>query len=178
MILTTKKLLIREWQDKDKPDLIRNINDLEISKWLLLVPYPYTEKDADWWINHCTQEQDKSLRENYSFAIEFNGEAVGGIGLVHINNGCGEVGYWLGKNFHRQGIMSEALESIIDFAFNKLNLRRLEAGVLSGNPSSGKLLIKYGFEYEGIRKQRVKCKATNQIHDEEMYGLLNQEYKQ
>jgi hypothetical protein len=55
MILTTKHLILRQPKIKDAKDIIEGINNLNISKWLLVVPYPYTMKDARWYINHCAE---------------------------------------------------------------------------------------------------------------------------
>jgi [ribosomal protein S5]-alanine N-acetyltransferase len=176
MKLVTERLVLRNISDKDIKDLIENINNLNVSKWLLVVPYPYTEKNAKWWIDHC-KEKDKE----YNFCIELKSEKklIGGIGLSHVDKfqGTAEVGYWLGENYWKKGYGSEALKVLIDFSFNKLKLRKLEAGVFSKNPGSGKLLEKFGFVKEGIRKEARRSKATEDIHDEIMYGLLKKDYK-
>ncbi len=46
MRIETKRLILRDWGKKDIDDLIEGINNLKISKWLAVVPYPYTRKDA------------------------------------------------------------------------------------------------------------------------------------
>ena len=66
---------------------------------------------------------------------------------------------------------------MIDFAFRTLKLNRLEAGVFAGNPSSGKLLEKFGFKEEGFKRKGARSKADGKIKDEVMYGLLRQEYR-
>jgi RimJ/RimL family protein N-acetyltransferase len=179
--IETERLILRQPEMKDISDVIRNISNLEVTKWLLVVPYPYTEKDAVWYINHCKEKLDKNPREDYSYWIELKEtkEVIGGIGLakVSMEHGTGSVGYWLGVDHHRKGYGSEALEALLDLAFNKLSLRRLEAGVFVGNPSSGKLLEKYGFKLEGTKRQAVVSKASGEIMDENLYGLLKSEHK-
>jgi len=56
-------------------------------------------------------------------------------------------------------------------------LRRIEASVFVGNPSSGKLLEKFGAKQEGFRRKSKISKADGRIKDEIMYGLLKEEYK-
>ncbi|MFH1209252.1 MAG: GNAT family protein [archaeon] len=175
MRIVTERLILRSISDKDIESLIENINNLNVSKYLLVVPYPYTIKDAKWWINHC-----KEKGREYNFCIELKSEKklVGGIGLSHFDKfqRTAEVGYWLGEKYWRNGYVSEALKTLIDFAFNKLKLRRLEAGVFSKNPGSGKLLEKFGFVKEGLRKECRRSKSNGEIHDEVMYGLLKKNY--
>ncbi len=179
--IETERLILRQPHRNDVSDIIKNLNNIRVSKWLLLVPYPYRKKDALWYINHCSEKLKKKPQTDYSYWIELkeNQEVIGGIGLTKVDRyaGIASIGYWLGTSHHRKGYGSEALEALIDLAFRKIKLRRLEAGVLAGNPSSGKLLEKFGFQQEGYKRKAVRSKATGKIHDEFMYGLLRSEYK-
>jgi len=178
--IETERLILRQPNKADISDVVRNLSNLEVSRWLLVVPYPYTRKDAQWYINHCAEKLKKKPRTDYSYWIELkeSGEVIGGIGLsgIKFDQGTGTIGYWLGTSHHRKGYGSEALEALIDLAFKRLKLRRLEAGVIVGNPSSGVLLEKYGFKLEGLKRKAVIPKATGKIVDEHIYGLLRREY--
>ncbi|MBM3247334.1 GNAT family N-acetyltransferase [Candidatus Pacearchaeota archaeon] len=178
--IETERLILRQPTKADISDVVRNLSDLEVSRWLLVVPFPYARKDALWYIRHCAEKIKKKPQTDYSYWIELkeSGEVIGGIGLSNIkfDQGKGTVGYWLGTRHHKKGYGSEALEALIDLAFKRLKLRRLEAGVLVGNPSSGVLLEKYGFKLEGLKRKAVIPKATGKISDEYFYGLLRQEY--
>jgi len=179
--IETERLILRQPSKNDVADVIKNLNNLEVTKWLSVVPFPYTEKDALWFINHAREKVKIKPRKDYGYWIELKGsrEVIGGIGLSDIKEetGIGTIGYWLGTSHHRKGYGSEALEAIIGLAFNNLKLRRLEAGVFVGNPSSGVLLEKFGFKLEGMKRQAMKCKADGIIKDEYIYGLLREEYK-
>src|SRR3989338_4137496 len=72
MRLETKRLVLREWRKDDIDDLGEGLNNLEISKWMAFVPYPYTKKDAQNWIKHCKNTARK--QQNYCFAIELKSE--------------------------------------------------------------------------------------------------------
>jgi ribosomal-protein-alanine N-acetyltransferase len=179
--IETERLILRRPSKGDISDIVRNLSDLEVTKWLLVVPYPYTEKDALWYVEHCKEKLKNKPRADYNYWIELkeSGEVIGGIGLASIkqDQGTGVLGYWLGASHHQKGYGSEALGAILDLAFQKLNLRRLEAGVFAGNPSSGRLLEKYGAKLEGHKRQAAISKATGKIMDEDIYGLLRSEYK-
>jgi RimJ/RimL family protein N-acetyltransferase len=181
MKLTTKRLILREINNKDAKSIQENINNLNVSRWLLVVPYPYTKKDAKWWINHCKEEYKKKKRERYNFGIELKSEKkiiVGiGLGKIDKSQGTAEVGYWLGEKYWKYGYGSEALNEILKFAFNKLKLRRIGANVFAGNPSSGKLLEKFGAKLEGIKRKASICKADKKIKDDLFYGLLKEEWR-
>ncbi len=179
--IETERLILRSPSKQDISDVVRNINNLAVSKWLLVVPYPYTRKDALWYVNHCEEKRKEKPIKGFNYGIELKQthEVIGGISLSPIkpDQGSSSLGYWLGTSHHGQGYGSEALEALIDLAFKKLKLRRLEAGVFVGNPSSGKLLEKYGFKQEGCKRKACICKADGKIKDEYLYGLLKSEYK-
>ncbi len=180
MILRTPRLILRPLKDSDARSVAENINNLNISRWLLVVPHPYSLKDARVWIKGNKEKWQRKPVEDYVFGMDLKSEhkIVGGIGIHNVDRyeGSGEVGYWLGERYWGQGYGSEALTAVVDFAFNRLKLRRLEAGVFDGNPSSGKLLEKLGFRLEGTKIKAKRCKATGEIHDEHIYGLLREEY--
>ncbi len=180
MKIQTKRLILRNITNKDTKDIRENLNNLKVSKWLMVVPYPYTMKDAKWWTKHCLENQKKKKRESYEFGIELKSERkiIGGIGLSKIEHYHGKamVGYWLGEDYWRNGYGSEALDAILKFTFNRLKLRRIEAGVFAGNPSSGRLLEKFGAKQEGLRRKARRCKADGKIKDELIYGLLKEEW--
>ncbi|MBN2052384.1 GNAT family N-acetyltransferase [Candidatus Woesearchaeota archaeon] len=181
MKLTTNRLVIRDYEKRDIPSLIENINNLEVSKNLLLVPHPYTLKDAQWWINHCAEEMKKKPRTTYDFALELKSEKklVGGIALNKVDdfNGTAEIGYWLGQSYWRKGFVSEAVKEIVNFGFEKLKLRRIDVCAWTKNIASNELIKKTGFVYEGMRRQAARSKATGSIHDLYIYGLLKEEWE-
>jgi len=179
--IETERLILRQIQTKDIADIVENINNIKISKWLLVVPYPYGRKDALFWINNSAKKAKEIPRKEYGFGIELKAEGriIGGISL-HVSrqyDKSATVGYWLGEKYWKFGYGSEALEALIDLAFRKLKLKRLEAGVFAGNPSSGKLLEKFGFQEEGYKRQAMRCKADGKLKDEYIYGLLSRQYK-
>lgn len=181
MKLETKRLILREWKNKNRKDLIKGINNINVSRWLLVVPYPYKKKDADDYINKQIKRKTTKNREDYSFAIELKSEkkVIGGVGIHKINkfSGKSDIGYWLSENYWRKGYGSEALDALLKFVFNKLRLRRVEAGIFKGNPSSGKLLEKFGAKLEGVHRKSHRCKADGRIIDECYYGLLKEEWR-
>jgi len=181
MKLITKRLILRPLKDSDAKSIVENIDDLDVSKWLLAVPYPYKLKDAKDWIKKNKENWREKNKDDYSFGIELKEEKkiIGGIGIHKINKfqGKANIGYWIGKKYWRKGYGTEALKAILDFAFKKLKLRRIEAEVFVGNSSSGKLLEKFGAKKEGLKRKACKCKADNKIKDKYVYGLLKEEYK-
>ncbi len=178
MNLETKRLILREWHEKDIPDLIEGLNNLNVSKWLAMVSYPYTLQEAKNWISYCQQEVLKTERNSYEWAIELKSEKkiIGGVTLNKINklHQTAGGGIWISEKYQGHGYGREAFGERIRFAFEDLNLRRLENGVLEGNPSSLRMQKKFGYQVEGVKRKALLCRADGKIKDETITGLLKE----
>jgi RimJ/RimL family protein N-acetyltransferase len=103
-------------------------------------------------------------RPETSFAIAVEGEAVGGIGLLLLEDvyrRSAEVGYWLGRAHWGRGLATEALRGFADWAFAHYDICRLFGYVFETNPASRRVLEKAGFVLEGtLRMSVTKEKRT------------------
>ena len=94
-------------------------------------------------------------------------ELVGSITLENIKFGpfySGSIGYWLGSEYYRQGLMSAALGSVINFAVRNWKITKISAATLPENIASINLLRKFNFSEEGIRKKYLKIKGNWRDH--------------
>jgi len=181
-MLETERLLL-SYPSKDAiPDIIKNLNDLDVSKWLAVVPYPYTEVHADWYINYAREKRLARPRDAYEYWVKLKSteETIGGVGLSKINQEkkSGTIGYWLGSAHHRRGYGSEFLGKILDVAFKELYLESIDASVMYGNPSSGKLLEKFGAKSLGEVFKTHFCKATGLEQNIFEYTLTKKDYEE
>lgn len=139
--------VLRPWRAGDEASLQRNADNYNV--WCNLTdrfPHPYTMDDARWWIEHT------ATVERVGFAIEVDGQAVGGIGCAakpDVYRLTGEVGYWLGEPHWGRGIVTEAVRAFVPYVFDSTDLVRLEAGVFDRNTRSARVLEKNGFVFEG-----------------------------
>lgn len=181
MKLITQRLVLRDVERRDIGNLAKQANNLNVSRFLLAVPYPYTKSVAQKFIGHCIKEAKKKPRVKYEFGITLREEdrVIGMIGLTGIKKfeGTATIGYWLGEDYWRNGYMTEALERVINFAFDRLRLRRIDISAFVENESSIGLIEKMGFNYEGTRIKNHRAKSTGEYHDEKIYGLLRKDWK-
>jgi RimJ/RimL family protein N-acetyltransferase len=174
--LIGERIILRPLKISDAKDIYTNIQDRKIAENTLRIPWPYRLKDA---INFIKNSQ-KSLkkRKGFIFGIELKEkkEVVGVISLENVDfeHRHAEVGYWLGKKYRGKGIMTEAGKLVLNFAFEKLKLHRVDAGVFSDNLISQKVLKKLGFKKEGVRRHwRLKF---GRWKDDVLYSILENEY--
>jgi ribosomal-protein-alanine N-acetyltransferase len=104
----------------------------------------------------------------YNFLVFSRDEViVGGIGLSNLRRGVSEtasLGYWIGEHFARQRYMTAALPLVIDFAFERLGLHRIEAACLPSNIPSRSLLTRAGFRQEGYAREYLCIAGKWQDH--------------
>ncbi|WP_204355269.1 GNAT family N-acetyltransferase [Roseovarius amoyensis] len=94
-------------------------------------------------------------------------ELVGAITLDNIRRGpalAGTLGYWVGQPHARQGFMHEALQGVVHYAFERLDLSRLEAACLPENQPSRRLLETCGFKYEGVAQSYLQINGRWRTH--------------
>ena len=164
---------IRKWKESDAKALARLLNNKKIMDNLRDgLPFPYTEKDALYFINLCLNA-DKN--EQFNFAITYNGEVVGSIGATrqpNIHCKTAELGYYIGEEFWNKGITTEAVRQICNYVFENTDSIRIYAEPFARNTASCKVLEKAGFVCEGtLRSNAVK---NGIIEDMKMYSLIKE----
>jgi len=172
-----ERIVLRKLRLSDALDIYKNLQDKEMVKWTLNIPWPYKKQDAVKWIKR-THYKIKNKKE-YAFGIVLKTEnrIIGAISLMHIDwkNKNAEIGYWLGKKYWGKGYMTEAVRLILKFAFEKLKLHRIYANLFEENVASRRVLEKAGFKLEGImREHRYRY---NKWHNELKFGILKKEYE-
>ena len=175
--LDTERLILRRFSIDDAENMFKNwVNDDEVTKYLT-------------WPTHKNIDETKYVIENiwlknyskndfYNWVIIFKeiNEPIGSIGVVKQDDDIKmvHIGYCIGKQWWNKGIVSEALNELIKFFFEKVGVNRIESRFDPNNQNSGKVMEKCGMKYEGHMKQADK---NNQgIVDTIYYGIIAEEY--
>ena len=173
--IETARLVIRVVQERDLPDLFDVHSDDEVTRFL---PYETwrTMDDAHAWYARMTNLQAEGKSHQLVVIENATGRVIGTAVLFNVDavSARAEVGYALGKRWWGKGHMREALEALIGCAFDKIELRRIEAFADLRNAASDRLLLDLGFTCEGTMRQRVVMKG--EIKDSSVYGLLRSEW--
>ena len=138
--LHTNNLIIKKPSEKHLNSLIKELNNWNISKWLIEVPYPYTVDDAKYWVKKTKQDQ-------YSLNIYLKNKLIGGVSLSNQReNSKWELGYWIGEEYWGNGYAIEACENLISYFFSNTNNSIIYASHMKDNIKSKKIIIKLGFK--------------------------------
>jgi RimJ/RimL family protein N-acetyltransferase len=160
----------------DKAAYLEHLNDRSISDAIPVLPYPYTEAAADWWIQRRLEFSSENGKE-ISFALRNReGYLIASVGVDDLRIGKthrAEIGYWLARAYRGQGLISDALGVFVQYAFDNLEVTRLTAHTLDFNTASAKVLDKNRFKLEGLLRQHTKTR--NGVFDTLAWGLLQGE---
>ena len=156
MLLDLGDVKVRSWRKDDLQALLRCANNPKIAANLRdQFPHPYTRRDGIDFLEYAQTQEPEC-----SFAIEYGGEAVGGVGFLigrDIARISAEMGYWLSEDLWERGIATRAVTAMSDWAFENYKLTRVFAMAFAHNAASIRVLEKAGFAREGVmRRSAIK----------------------
>lgn len=172
-VLTTPRLTLRPFALDDAEDMYTNwASDPEVTKFLTW-PTHQSIAVSKWVLNDWVPHYGEA--DYYHWAITLDSHAIGSIAVVNHDDlvGKAHIGYALSRKMWHQGIMSEALQAVMDFLFDEVGYQRIEARHDPRNPHSGGVMRKCGMKHEGTQRQ---SDWNNQgVCDASWYAILKNE---
>ncbi|MCH4221751.1 MAG: GNAT family N-acetyltransferase [Solobacterium sp.] len=169
--LETERMILRRITNDDVQQVYDNwASDPAVTEFLTWPPHAdtgVTEEIVKSWVD----SYDRPDFYHWGMELKSTHELIGNISTVGMNEQIGEVviGYCMGTAWWHQGYMSEALQRIMDFFFDEVQVNRIQSDHDPHNPHSGMVMQKCGLKYEGTLKQHAH---NNQgIVDDCIYGL-------
>ena len=154
--LTTERLTLRKILKSDCEDYFEFASDPAVTKYLLWKPH-----DSFNFTRHYLSYLQSRYRagEFYDWGIvdSLTGKFIGTCGFTSFDlaNNSAEVGYVLHRAWWRRGIAAEALTKVLEFGFDTLGLRRIEARYMVGNECSRRVMEKVGMVFEGVKRDAL-----------------------
>jgi [ribosomal protein S5]-alanine N-acetyltransferase len=180
IVLKTKRLEIR---DHTKDDL-QPMNELlshEAAMYYLDDLKTHTPEETRENLETAMNEINLEKRTKYFFAVvcRETGRYIGEIGFtVRLDTPMGKIvglGYFILPEFWGRGIVTEAAKEVLRFAFEELNVIKVETGCIKDNQSSEKVMKKLGMVREAEYRMRVW--HDNRLKDRVEYRLLKEEWE-
>jgi len=171
-VLVTPRLILRPIEEKDAQALYNILSDEETTRFLTIC-YDSID-DANAWIAQCKNDEGKWFYR--AIELKETGEFIGGIGVeINERDNSAELGYYINRNFWRQGLMSEAAEEMVRFLLSEEGLNRISAAHCVRNPASGGVMRKAGMSYEGMARELRRNRLG--YHDCHRYAILKSDLK-
>ncbi|MCM3240196.1 GNAT family N-acetyltransferase [Heyndrickxia oleronia] len=170
-LLETERLSLRKIEKEDAEDIFRCFSDPDVTRYYgqeSFTSFEQAEQIIEMF-NHNYKE-----RRGIRWGMELK-DRKGIIGSIGFNAWVpkykrAEIGYELHPGFWRKGYASEAVKAVVDYGFNHLDLNRIGAVVFLENTASNDLLIKLGFEKEGVLRNYIYQNGIS--YDTNVYSLV------
>ncbi len=175
--LETERLRLRQFRIEDAEAMYRNwASDDEVTRYLTWPTHSsseLTETVVMDWVNHYSE----SNYYNWAIELKETKEVIGNISVVRIQEELNamDTGYCMGKAWWGNGIMPEALQAVIGYLFDEVQVNRIAASHDVDNPKSGRVMEKAGMKLEGIL--RASGRNNQGICDVVWHSILKQEYE-
>ena len=174
--LQTERLFLRALQPEDEDDVCALAGDRRIASTTYRIPHPYGPQQFQDWFTLQPELLKQGTGVNWAIVRREGQCVIGAIGLdIKPSDERAELGYWIGAPHWNRGYGKEAAGSVIHFAFDRLELNRVEAHHMSRNPASGRILQHIGMNHEGTLRQYIKKWGV--FEDVELYGLVRAQYR-
>jgi ribosomal-protein-alanine N-acetyltransferase len=121
----------------------------------------------------------KRLGFRWIITMKGDGRPIGSLGYYKWSPSAGyqaEMGYDLAKEHWGKGIMTEAMNAVIDFGFERMKLNRIEAYVMPRNRRSAKMVRNLGFRREGLLRERLFDEFGNYA-DDILFSMLRSDWE-
>lgn len=173
--LETERLRLRKLTMRDAQDIYNYSRDPLVAKHVLWDAHRSIGESRA-YLRYMLRKYRMTEPASWGIELKSTGRIIGTIGYMWIqtDNAAAEVGYSLSRLYWGQGIMTEALHAVIDYAFTALKLNRIEAIHEIDNPASGAVMKKCGMQYEGRLRQKLFNKGR--YVDVDMYAILRKDF--
>ncbi len=174
--METDRLILRPWKWSDAESLYQYAKD------------PAIGPIAGWPVHTSVENSLEIIKavltepETYAVCLKEDNKAIGCVGLMigdHSNIGLpdkeGEIGYWIGAPFWGQGLIPEAVNETIRYAFDTLKLEALWCGYFEGNEKSKRVQEKCGFRYHHTNSD-IYWARMDEIRTEHITKLSRDEW--
>ena len=169
--LETSRLILRKFEDKDLEDLFEYAKLETVGPNAGWLPHPN--------LDHSKKILNHFIETNDVFAIELKteGKVIGSVGLHKVDlldeKDVYELGYVLSTFYEKQGIMTEAVNKVLSYAFHELGLEKIYVGHFIENDRSQKLINRFPFKFLLIHDYESRDYG---LKKSKMYVLTKENY--
>jgi len=173
--LETERLILRQITDTDLDDLYLLLCDPEVAEYEYFRPVK-SKQEAATFIDRYKIELRDQEEITWGIITKEPRRLIGTCCLGDFDDGArrAEIGYSITRDHWGRGYATEAVQAVISYGFDYMNLNRIEATITPGNDGSVKVLSKLSFKQEGIVRERdlIKGKLVDGI----IMAILKKEY--
>jgi RimJ/RimL family protein N-acetyltransferase len=174
--LHTDRLRLRPFNDSDAEDLFTLHSDSHVMRFWDGPPWSERLR-AERFIKACREIAEAGTGMRLAMDRVSDGAFIGWCGLARWNSDYRSVsmGYCLNGDAWGHGYATEAARAVLQWAFDTLEVNRIQAETDTRNAASARVLEKLGFLREGTLRE--DCVVNGDVSDSWVYGLLRRDWQ-
>lgn len=174
--LRTERLLMRPFADSDADALLALHTNPRVLRYWDSPPWKEPAR-AGVFLARCKEMAQEGSGARLALQGAADGAFIGWCGLFEWNRDhrSARIGYCLDEPAWGRGFATEAVGALVNWAFETLDLNRIQAETDTRNDASNHVLEKLGFVREGMTRE--DCIVDGEISDTYIYGLLRREWR-
>lgn len=175
-VLMGRRLLLREPTPADGERLFAYTSDPLVTRYLAF-DSPRSLDETLRFIARCEEYRRQDREYTFVIADRATDEPRGVTGLRDLDRGArlAQIGTWVRRQDWGAGVNTEAKALLLDFAFDELQLHRIEARIVLSNHRSRRAFERLGGRREGTLKESLHKEGA--FHDQALYAILSTEWK-
>ncbi len=173
--LESNRLLLRKICMSDVEDMYDYSRRPETSRYLLWSSHSSISVTSE-TLKFILNEYENDRFHDFAVVLKSSGKMIGTTGFTSVDekNACAEIGYVLNPDYHGQGIATEAVALLLNFAFCEVGFNRIEAKFMPENLPSRKVMEKCGMTFEGVLRSKMFIKG--EFRNIGISSILSSEY--
>jgi ribosomal-protein-serine acetyltransferase len=176
--LETTRLLLLPMDTADSRDLWAAVDTsrAHLEPWLPWVPFNTDAEASFRYAEASMSDWDAARACRFTIRDKIGRRFLGIIGLeafAHLHQSV-ELGYWLRVDATQRGLMTEAAQSVVRWAFHALEAHRVRVAAATNNHASLGVIRRVGFHFEGVARQAERC--NGRWLDHALFALLRHEW--
>ena len=174
--IETKRLILRKVKSTDYELVYKNWTSDHLTTRYVTWS---THESAKATKEYCDYKEKRYIGRDYCFdwivILKETNEPIGEIEAVNVSKvyRLVEIGYCYGSAFWNKGYATEALNAVINYMFNEVDVDKVIACHISTNPASGKVMQKCNMKHDGTLPGYLVDKNTNLRADQLWYSIDN-----
>ena len=179
-LLETDRLILQRFSRRDHTtyDEAARASLPELNQWLPWARLDYEHGDTTAFIRESMQAWKEDRAWDYSVRFKDDPDRhVGSLSLWTVSKlgKIAEFGYWVRTDEHSKGICTEAVDRLLEEAFNSLGYHKVTLRIAVGNYASDRVAEKLGFTREGVLREELLIRGNWVDHS--LWSLLDREFR-
>jgi [ribosomal protein S5]-alanine N-acetyltransferase len=171
--LETDRLILRPYSEADAPRLFPLVSNPNTTRYTLWDHHKTIDETRNFVCDYALSRYAEGVPEPLAICLkEAVEQPVGSCGCFWTScpHRTMELGYWLAEPHWGRGIVVEACQTLVAYAFATIQPQRIQARVIEGNAASMRVLAKLGFRFEGTHRSAILRRGK--FEDVHFFGRL------